>query len=100
MHVKPHDNLSLRTHGRSWLPPFPVLCPGTTRVHSAHLCYTLSDTDGPSGAEGKRTVMSLHRPTVHEQEAREGAREASPKRLERAEERVWLYEQAQHVNSL
>ena len=35
--------------------------------------------------------ISLHRETVHKQEAREGAREASLERMDVAEERVGLY---------
>jgi len=34
---------------------------------------------------GNFAVKSLHRQTVHEEQARKGAREASPKHLERAE---------------
>jgi hypothetical protein len=36
IHVKPHDNLSSHTHGRSWLPPFPVPDSGATGVHSVY----------------------------------------------------------------
>jgi hypothetical protein len=38
--------------------------------------------------------ISLQRETVHEQEAREGAREASLQRMDLAEERVGFYEDA------
>ncbi len=44
--------------------------------------------------------MSLHWQTLHEEHAREGAREASPKRIDLAEELVVLHERAQHVNTL
>lgn len=42
--------------------------------------------------------MFLQRETMHEEEAREGAREASLERMDVAEERVGLSEQAQLRN--
>jgi hypothetical protein len=75
--------------GYDWscLPPFPVLGPGTTRVHSALLYYTLA-VRRSSLARRNLAVLSLHMQALHEEQAREDAREASPKRMDRTEECV------------
>ncbi len=64
-------------------------------------CYPLSYrppplrlccADGISSAQRTSSVMSLHRQKLHEEHAREGAREASPKRIDLAKEMVGLHE--------
>jgi hypothetical protein len=50
-------------------------------------------------ARGNLAVMCLHRQRLHEEQAREGAREANPKRMDLAEEMVGLHEHAHHVNT-
>jgi hypothetical protein len=55
------------------------------------LYYTLA-VQRSSLARRNLAVLSLHMQAWHEEQAREGAREASPKRMDRTEECVWLYE--------